>query len=59
MSCRSRPFRAEYPILNLEQGHSGTRRGRLIFYVADVDGFWTYLQGTRIWSATAAGRFLG
>ena len=31
---------AEYPILNLEQGHSITGWGRMIFYVADVDAFW-------------------
>jgi catechol 2,3-dioxygenase-like lactoylglutathione lyase family enzyme len=32
------------PILNLEQGHSVTDWGRLIFYVADVDAIWAYLQ---------------
>lgn len=32
------------PILNLEQGHSVTEWGRLIFYVADVDAIWTYLR---------------
>jgi catechol 2,3-dioxygenase-like lactoylglutathione lyase family enzyme len=31
-------------ILNLEQGHAVTRWGRMIFYVADVDAFWAYLQ---------------
>ena len=31
------------PILNLEQGHSVTDWGRLIFYVADVDAIWAYL----------------
>ena len=36
---------AEYPILNLEQGHSITGWGRMIFYVADVDAFWEYLRG--------------
>ena len=36
---------AQDPIFNLEQGHSVTKWGRLIFYVADVDQFWTYLQG--------------
>ena len=36
---------AEYPILNLEQGHSVTGWGRMIFYVADVDAFWEYLRG--------------
>ena len=32
------------PILNLEHGRSVTRWGRMIFYVADVDAFWAYLQ---------------
>jgi catechol 2,3-dioxygenase-like lactoylglutathione lyase family enzyme len=32
------------PILNLEQGRSVTGWGRLIFYVADVDAIWAYLQ---------------
>jgi catechol 2,3-dioxygenase-like lactoylglutathione lyase family enzyme len=32
------------PILNLEQGRSKTGWGRLIFYVADVDAIWVYLQ---------------
>ena len=32
------------PILNLEQGRSVTGWGRLIFYVADVDEIWAYLQ---------------
>jgi len=32
------------PILNLEPGRSVTGWGRLIFYVADVDGIWAYLQ---------------
>ena len=36
---------AEYPILNLEQGHSVTGWGRMILYVADVDAFWEYLRG--------------
>jgi catechol 2,3-dioxygenase-like lactoylglutathione lyase family enzyme len=31
-------------ILNLEQGRSVTGWGRLIFYVADVDAIWAYLQ---------------
>jgi len=35
---------ANAPILNLEQGHTVTRWGRLIFYVADVDAFWDYLR---------------
>jgi catechol 2,3-dioxygenase-like lactoylglutathione lyase family enzyme len=33
------------PILNLEQGRSVPRWGRMIFYVADVDAFWEYLRG--------------
>jgi catechol 2,3-dioxygenase-like lactoylglutathione lyase family enzyme len=36
---------AAYPILNLEQGDTSTRWGRLIFYVADVDAFWEFLRG--------------
>ena len=32
------------PILNLEQGKLATEWGRLIFYVVDVDAFWTYLK---------------
>ncbi len=32
------------PILNLEQGKPATEWGRLIFYVVDVDAFWTYLK---------------
>ena len=32
------------PILNLEQGSPVTHWGRMIFYVADVDAFWTYLR---------------
>jgi catechol 2,3-dioxygenase-like lactoylglutathione lyase family enzyme len=35
----------EDPILNLEQGRSVIRWGRMIFYVADVDAFWEYLRG--------------
>ena len=35
---------ANAPILNLEQGHSATGWGRMIFYVADVDAFWAYLR---------------
>jgi len=31
-------------VLNLEQGHSTTGWGRIIFYVADVDASWTYLK---------------
>jgi catechol 2,3-dioxygenase-like lactoylglutathione lyase family enzyme len=36
---------AEYPILNLEEGRPVAGWGRMIFYVADVDVFWAYLQG--------------
>ena len=36
---------AKDPILNLEQGSSVAYWGRMIFYVADVDGFWAYLRG--------------
>ncbi len=32
------------PILNLEQGKPATEWGRVIFYVVDVDEFWTYLK---------------
>jgi hypothetical protein len=32
-------------ILNLEEGHAVACWGRLIFHVADVDAFWTYLKG--------------
>jgi catechol 2,3-dioxygenase-like lactoylglutathione lyase family enzyme len=32
-------------ILNLEQGHSVTGWGRMIFYVADVDAIWAHLRG--------------
>ena len=31
-------------ILNLEQGKPGTRWGRLIFYVTDVDALWNHLK---------------
>jgi catechol 2,3-dioxygenase-like lactoylglutathione lyase family enzyme len=34
----------ESAILNLEQGDSVSRWGRLIFHVADVDAFWTHLK---------------
>jgi catechol 2,3-dioxygenase-like lactoylglutathione lyase family enzyme len=36
---------AKTSILNLEQGHPVSGWGRMIFYVADVDGFWEYLRG--------------
>ncbi len=32
------------PILNLQRGKPATEWGRLIFYVVDVDAFWTYLK---------------
>ena len=35
------------PILNLEQGHSVTDWGRLIFYVADVDAIWAFIRRVR------------
>jgi catechol 2,3-dioxygenase-like lactoylglutathione lyase family enzyme len=35
---------AQSAILNLEQGEAGTRWGRLIFYVTDVDAFWSHLK---------------
>jgi uncharacterized glyoxalase superfamily protein PhnB len=31
-------------VLNLEEGDAVTEWGRRIFYVSDVDGFWTYLR---------------
>ena len=34
---------AQSAILNLEEGDTVTDWGRLIFHVADVDAFWTYL----------------
>jgi len=35
----------EDPILNLEQDSPVAHWGRMIFYVADVDAFWSYLRG--------------
>ena len=35
---------AQSAVLNLEHGCSVTGWGRMIFYVADVDAFWTYLR---------------
>ena len=35
---------AQSAILNLEQGDTVTRWGRLVFHVTDVDGLWTYLN---------------
>ena len=35
---------AQSAMLNLERGETVTRWGRLIFYVTDVDAFWTHLK---------------
>ncbi len=35
---------AEFPIINLQQGRTAVRWGRVIFHVADVDSFWTHLK---------------
>ena len=35
---------AQSAILNLEEGEAVTRWGRLIFYVTDVDAFWSHLK---------------
>jgi len=35
---------AAFPNLDLEQNRAVTRWGRMIFYVADVDAFWTHLK---------------
>ncbi len=35
---------SESAILNLEQGDTVSRWGRLIFHVVDVDAFWTHLK---------------
>ena len=35
---------AQSAILNLEQGEPVTSWGRLIFYVTDVDAFWSHLK---------------
>jgi len=34
----------QHTILNLEQGKAVNNWGRVIFYVSDVDKFWTYLK---------------
>ncbi len=39
-----RASEAESAIVNLEKGHPGTRWGRLILNVTDVDAFWTHLK---------------
>src|ERR1700688_2030865 len=38
------PNNSESAILNLEQGTSVSRWGRLIFHVTDVDAFWIHLK---------------
>ena len=35
---------AQSAILNLEQGAAGTRWGRLVFHVTDVDALWNHLK---------------
>jgi len=42
-SSSLRAGNADSAILNLELGEAATRWGRLIFYVADVDGAWKHL----------------
>jgi catechol 2,3-dioxygenase-like lactoylglutathione lyase family enzyme len=37
----------ESPIINLQQSRASAGWGRMIFYVADVDAFWTYLKERR------------
>jgi catechol 2,3-dioxygenase-like lactoylglutathione lyase family enzyme len=39
-----RTANSEFPILNLEQGVSVIRWGRIILHVADVDAFWAFLK---------------
>ena len=39
-----RTWNPKDPILNLEQGRAMTRWGRLIFYVPQVDAFWSFLK---------------
>jgi catechol 2,3-dioxygenase-like lactoylglutathione lyase family enzyme len=34
----------EFPIINLQQGLPAAGWGRIIFHVADVDAFWSYLE---------------
>jgi catechol 2,3-dioxygenase-like lactoylglutathione lyase family enzyme len=38
------PKDVQSAILNLELGQAVTGWGRIIFYVADIDAFWTYLK---------------
>ena len=42
-SLRARDSQA--PILNLEEGETMTRWGRLVFHVTNVDALWTHLNG--------------
>jgi catechol 2,3-dioxygenase-like lactoylglutathione lyase family enzyme len=42
--CSLRAKETECPILNLQQGRSIPGWGRMIFHVADVDAFWSYLR---------------
>jgi catechol 2,3-dioxygenase-like lactoylglutathione lyase family enzyme len=49
---------AQSAILNLEQGDTVTRWGRLVFHVTDVDGLWTYLN-ERGFDPAIPRRFLG
>jgi catechol 2,3-dioxygenase-like lactoylglutathione lyase family enzyme len=39
-----RTWNPKDPILNLERGRATTRWGRLIFYVPQVDAFWSFLK---------------
>ena len=39
-----RTWNSKDPILNLEQGRAMTQWGRLIFYVPQVDAFWSFLK---------------
>jgi catechol 2,3-dioxygenase-like lactoylglutathione lyase family enzyme len=39
-----RTWNPKDPILNLEQGRAMTQWGRLIFYVPQVDAFWSFLK---------------
>jgi catechol 2,3-dioxygenase-like lactoylglutathione lyase family enzyme len=47
------------PILNLEQGGPVAHWGRMIFYVADVDTFWTYLREKGFHPETPRDAFMG
>ena len=50
---------ADSAILNLELGEAATRWGRLIFYVADVDGAWKHFDRPEIQAGAAARRPVG